>query len=112
MTQKKHIPAFILLFLTGIIALSPITIRAIELPTQIQNAQIYAQQRAKFAKVMALAIAKYFWQQPCAHTLIEEKLAQIYGPAFLPTPESIKNDVKLLYTAIIENILLQVPYSS
>jgi len=108
MTHKKHIPAFISLLLTGIIALSPVTMRAIELPAQIQNAQIYAQQRSKFAKVMALAIAKHFWQQPFAHTLIEERLAQVYGPAFLPTQESIKSDVELLYTAIANNILLDI----
>ncbi|HLC06746.1 MAG TPA: family 1 glycosylhydrolase [Candidatus Babeliales bacterium] len=108
MTHKKRIPVFISLLLTGIIALSTITIKPIELPAQLQNAQIYAKQRAKFAKVMAQAIAKHFWQQPCPHTLIEERLAQVYGPGLFPTQENINGDVEALYAAILENLLIDI----
>lgn len=87
----------------GIITLLPST-QAFELPASVKNAKIYAKQRAKFAKVMANAIAKHFWNNGrLEHTLIEEKLAQLYGPGVFATPENILIDVEALYNAIIDN---------
>src|SRR5438105_8049152 len=105
--SKKH-PLFInSIFLMGLIALSS-TVNAVELPTSIKNAHIYAQQRAKFAKVIAQALARHFWQQRPAHTVIEEKLAQIYGPGVLATPENIQYDVEALYQAILDNPFIDI----
>lgn len=101
--HKKGIKSFIYLVLMGIIVLSPTTIKPIELPAQIKNAQIYAKQRAKFAKVMAQALVKHFRQQPLAHTAIEEKLAQIYSPTLSPTQETINADMQALYYALETN---------
>lgn len=94
----------------GIIALSS-PASAIEVTASIKNVQIYAQQRSKFAKVMAQAIARHFWQQRPAHTIVEEKLAQIYGPGIFATPENIQSDVEALYHAIIQNPFIDIrPY--
>lgn len=108
MVLKKYFPSFTSPLLTILIALLPVSITAIELPTPLQNAQIYAKQRAKYAKVMSAALVKHFWQQPFAHTLIEEKLAQVYGPGLFPTQENIKTDVEALYTAIKNNSLVNI----
>ncbi len=95
------------IFLAGAIAfIAPVA--AFELPAPVKNAQIYAQQRTKFAKVMATALARHFWQQSLPHTIIEERLARIYTSIAIPTPESIHADVQALYTAIINNPLLSI----
>lgn len=91
------------LFIVGIITFSPI-LHCFTLPTPVKNAQIYAQQRAKFAKVMAGAIAKHFWQNGhLEHTKIEEKLGQIYGPGLPATLDNIQDDVQALHNAIGNN---------
>jgi beta-glucosidase len=105
--SKKRFLCINSLFLMGIITLSP-TISAFELPPSVKNAKIYAQQRAKFAKAMAQALAHHFWQQRPPHTIIEEKLAQIYGPGVFATPENIQFDVEALFQAIIDNPFIEI----
>src|SRR5438477_2556169 len=103
MTHQKAFISIKSLFLTAIIALSP-TLQAFELPAPVKNAKIYAQQRAKFAKVMASAIARHVWQNgQLAHTKIEEMLGQIYGPGLPATPDNIQADVEALCQAIENN---------
>lgn len=129
MTHKKRFPSIISLVITSIITLSPTTTKPfrsiaaapflfaatmieaerqiesaqIYAQTQIKNAQIYAKQRAKFAKVMAIALARHMWQQKLPHTIIEEELAQLYGPGVVPTAENIQIDVEELLQAIVDN---------
>jgi len=107
MTLKNSFLSIKSLFLTGIIALSPTTSRPFELPQQVKNARVYTQQRTQFAKVMAMALAKHFWQQHLPHTIIEKRLAQIYGD-IISTPESIQVDAAALYDAIIKNTELHI----
>jgi len=103
MTHKKTIISIKSLFLMGAIALSP-ALQAFALPASVKNAKIYAQQRAKFAKVMASAIVRHMWQNgQLEHTKIEEMLGQIYGPGLLATADNIQADIKALYDAILHN---------
>lgn len=90
--------------LMGIITLSPIITRPFELPPHVQNAHIYAKQRAKFAKVMAMALARHFWQTSLPHTLIEQRLAKIYGAYTMRGAKDLYLHVESLYEAIIDNL--------
>ena len=108
MTHKKTILSIKSLLLTGIITLSP-ALQAFELPAPVKNAKVYAQQRAKFATVMAGAIAKHFWQNGrLEHTRIEEMLGQLYGPGIPATLENIEADAQALYDAIINNPFIDI----
>lgn len=105
MIHKNSFVSLNSIFLMGIVAFLPTSIKPFELPEQVKNAHIYAKQRAKFAKVMAMTLVRHFWQPSMPHTLIEEKLARIYGPRLLsPTPKTIQADVQALYEAIINNL--------
>lgn len=87
------------------IVLSPASIKPFELPKQIKNAHIYAKQRAKFVKVMAMAIARHFFHHSMPLSIIEEKLAFIYALRLLsPAPDAIQTDVHALHEAIINNL--------
>jgi beta-glucosidase len=103
MIYKKNISSVISLIFTTTLAISATISKPLELPVQIKQASISVRQHALFAKVMAKALWKYAKNDIEHHTIIEEKLAIIYGPAFLPTQETIHNDVEALYAAIENN---------
>ena len=78
---------------------------AISVPEKMQNAAIYAQKRAKFAKVMAGALVRHCYQESITHTAIEQKLAQIYGSITdRPTQETVTNNAEKLHKAIKNNL--------
>lgn len=60
------------------LALLPTTTAPIALPQSIDNATIYAQQRAQFAKVMAGALWQHARGNTASHTAVEAKLNALY----------------------------------
>src|SRR6266446_3580871 len=100
MTKKYSL---ISLFFAATIFLTPTANKALELPKQLHDTSIYLQQRARFAKVMISALWKYARGTTYQYTMIEAKLAQIYGAAFLSPEQTIENDVLALYEAIEKN---------
>lgn len=79
MQHKKTHHSLTSLIIAISLSLIPTTSSPIELPIQVQNASIYARQRAQFAKVMANALWKHARGTAHNHTNVENRLAGIYN---------------------------------
>lgn len=90
MIHKKSLYSFII---AATLALTPTINTAISLPTPINNAAIYAQQRAQFAKVMVGALWRHARGTTDTHTVIENKLDTLYKNT-QHTPEQSAQDLE------------------
>jgi beta-glucosidase len=112
MTKKRAFLISHSFFITALMAFLPTEMKAFDLSTplatinnSVKNTHITIQKQKKFAKAMAQAFIRYFWNNQ-EHTDIEKKLAHLYQSAAV-TPEAMQAEIEALaeelYRAIINN---------
>jgi beta-glucosidase len=88
------------------LALLPTINTAISLPTPINNAAIYAKQRAQFAKVMVGALWQHARGTTDTHSLIEQKLDTLYKTAkFSPEQSAQDLDQAIKNNAVVTKMI-------
>lgn len=96
MIHTKNHYALPSLIIAATLAIMPTANRPIELPAQLQNAAIYAKQRAQFAKVMVNALYRHARGTAHNHAEVEKNLEALYNATEFTPTQSAANLTKAL----------------